>query len=128
MIASDIVKGKLLDVLETYSQTEIAISSITEAEMRYGLAKMQKATALLRSAESFFRAMRIEAFDSRAASSYGVLKAKWEGAGFSVGNHDGLIAGHALAFDAILVTRDSTLLRLKPFMKVQQDFSRLSLR
>lgn len=119
VIASALIKGTLLDRLSSYSTTELAISSITEAEIRYGLAKKPQAVLLRRSAEDFLRAIRIEEFGSEAARQYGELRREWEQRGLSVGSFDGLIAAHARALDATLVTRDKALLGLSSFVPVE---------
>lgn len=113
VIASLLIKGQLLERLEAYSTADLAISSITEAEIRYGLAKKPHATSLRRSAEDFLRAVRIEMFDSGAARAYAELRAEWEKRGCSVGSFDGLIAAHARSLEAKLVTRDKALLALE---------------
>ena len=119
-IASGLIKGHLLDRLSSYSTADLVISSITEAEIRYGLAKKPEATLLRRSAEDFLRTIRIETFDSGAARAYGELRSVWESRGFPVGSFDGLIAGHARALEATLVTRDKALLGLSWCIPVEQ--------
>ena len=120
MIASALIKGNLLDRLSYFSTTDIAISSITEAEIRYGLAKKPQAELLRRSVEDFLRTVRVEKFDSHAARHYGDLRSGWERRGLSVGNFDGLIASHARSLDATLITRDKALLGLSWFVQVEE--------
>ena len=58
--------------------------------------------------------MRIDVlpWDSAAATRYGVLRAALEFSGAPLGNLDTLIAAHALAADAILVTHDHAFARV----------------
>ena len=121
MIASIMVKSDAFrDKTAAYSPSEITISSITESEIRYGLAKSPKATTVKRLAEAFLRTIQIKTFDSHAATHYAELRALYERRGFSVGAFDGLIAAHARSLDATLITRDKAILRLKPFMQVNE--------
>ncbi len=86
---------------------EIAcISAITEAELQYGLAKSPKATALRSAAEAFFTRIQILSWGRQEALTYGALRAKQEATGKPLGNLDMLIAAHAIAVGAILVTND----------------------
>jgi tRNA(fMet)-specific endonuclease VapC len=83
------------------------ISAISEAEIRYGLAKNPNASLHV-AIEGFFRKIAILAWDSEAALAYGELRAKLERAGQTLGSMDLLIAAHAISTNAILVTNDKT--------------------
>lgn len=86
---------------------EIAcISIITEAEIRYGLARNPNAHALGSSLEGFFAKIQILAWSREEALAYGYLRAKQEASGKTLGNLDMLIAAHAIAVGAVLVTND----------------------
>lgn len=86
---------------------EIAcVSSITEAELQYGLAKSPKATTLRSAAEAFFTRIQVLAWGRQEALTYGTLRAKQEATGKPLGNLDMLIAAHAISVGAILVTND----------------------
>jgi tRNA(fMet)-specific endonuclease VapC len=91
---------------EQIGHSVIAISAITEAEVLYGLAKKPEATRLRAAVEALFATIRILPWDSGAARTYGTLRAKMSAAGKSMSNMDMLIAAHAVATDAILVTRN----------------------
>jgi tRNA(fMet)-specific endonuclease VapC len=82
------------------------ISTITEAELRYGLAKSPNAQTLRTSLEAFFSKIQILAWGREEALAYGQLRARQEAAGKTLGNLDMLIAAHAIAAGAILVTND----------------------
>jgi tRNA(fMet)-specific endonuclease VapC len=86
---------------------EIAcLSAITEAELRYGLAKIPNATALRSAVEGFLAKIQVLLWGRQEAMAYGLLRAKQEAAGRSLGNLDMLIAAHAVSVGAILVTND----------------------
>ncbi len=89
---------------------EIAcISAITEAELRYGLAKIPNATAFRSAVEGFLTKIQVLLWGRQEAMAYGFLRAKLEAAGRSLGNLDMLIAAHAVSVGAILVTNDKAI-------------------
>jgi tRNA(fMet)-specific endonuclease VapC len=88
----------------------VAISSITEAEVFYGLAKRPGAARLRTAAESFFAKANVLSWDSSAARAYGELRAEQERKGRPLSVEDLMIAAHALALDLTLVSHDSVFL------------------
>ena len=106
----DIVSGRSkaarLTLSELIDHSPIAISVITEGELLYGLARKPEAVRLRAGVEAFLSAIQILPWDSTAARAYATLRARMWAAGKSLANMDMLIAAHAVAADAILVTRD----------------------
>lgn len=94
------------------------ISAMTEAELRFGVAKAAHATNLARLVENFLSHVTILPWNSGAASEYALLRCDLATKGLSLTNMDMLIAAHARAAGAILVTNDAALLKLAPIMKV----------
>ena len=86
--------------------TSLCISSITEAELRYGLAKRPDATRLHRVVQEFLRCVDILAWESTTAARYGMARVGLESEGKTLAPLDLLIAVHALDTDAVLVTND----------------------
>lgn len=88
-------------------EDEVAcLSVITEAEIRYGLAKRPEATALRERMEWFLAAVNVLPWGREEAKAYGELRAKLELSGKTLGNMDLQIAAHAIALGAVLVTND----------------------
>ena len=85
----------------------------TEGELLYGLARKPEATALKAAVEAFLQYVEALPWDSQAAAVYGRLRARLEAQGTPVGNLDTLIAAHALASGATLVTNDQALARVE---------------
>ena len=115
-IASCIIKGNSPAVdrrLVKVAMAELAISAVTEGELRFGAARLPHATRLHNMIEDFFLRVAILPWDSDAAQHYGQLRAALEREGQPVGNLDAMIAAHALALDAILVTNDRAFGRIK---------------
>lgn len=84
---------------------DVAISSITGAELDFGVAKsgsLRNRNAL----DKFLAPLEIVAFDEPAMREYGPLRARLEGEGTPIGALDLLIAAHALALDCTLVSNN----------------------
>lgn len=90
----------------------LAISSITAGELHYGLAKRPKATALAKLVREFLRYSDILPWSDAIAPHYGTLRAALEAKGVTISPLDLMIAAHALAVDAILVSTDRALARI----------------
>ena len=84
-----------------------AVSTITEAELRYGVARNPNAARRRESVETFLRNASILPWDSAAASAYGQLRADQEHKGRPLSTEDLMIAAHALSLGLTLVTHDS---------------------
>lgn len=83
-----------------------AISTITEAELRYGAARNPYAVRRNISIETFLASASILPWDSAAACTYGALRVRQESKGRPLSVEDLMIAAHALARDLTLVTHD----------------------
>ena len=115
-IASAVIKKQNPSVderLERVEMDQLAISVITEAELRFGLARTPEAERLRQLTEEFLVRVTILAWDSAAAQVYGELRATLERAGKPLGALDTLIAAHALSIGATLVTADKAFGNVK---------------
>jgi|SRR5208283_1476800 len=115
-IASCIIKGNSPAVdrrLVKVAMAELAISAVTEGELRFGAARLPHATRLHAMVEDFFLRVATLPWDSDAAQQYGQLRAALEREGQPMGNLDAMIGAHALAVGAILVTNDRAFGRIK---------------
>lgn len=113
--ASYVIKGNFPRVRERLRHTpiaEIGISVITEAELRFGVAR-RPSPKLQLAVEEFLRRVEILAWDSEAAKYYAAIRANLERRGKPVGNLDMMIAAQALASDVVLVTHDTVFRRIK---------------
>jgi len=100
--------------LQALGKEDLAcISSITEAEVRYGLAKRPEAHSLRRAMEDLMLKFSILPWGSREAAAYGELRARLEARGSTLSELDLMIAAHAIAIGAVLVTNDKALARIK---------------
>lgn len=81
----------------------VCVSIIAAAELRYGCAK-KGSRPLLRRVEQFLAVVPVLALDVPADDCYGRIRTALETAGLPIGSNDLLIAAHARALDATLVT------------------------
>jgi tRNA(fMet)-specific endonuclease VapC len=106
---SFIIRGTnpaMLERLRSHAVSSVAISSVTEAELLYGLARKPEASALAAAVRAFLKHVQSLPWDTQAAARYGTLRVQLEAAGTPLGNLDTLIAAHALSLGATLVTHD----------------------
>ena len=88
-----------------YGAVAVAVSSITGAELAFGVAKSgspRNQNAL----EKFLAPLEVLPFDSEAMYGYGALRARLQASGQPIGALDTLIATHALTVGATLVTNN----------------------
>jgi tRNA(fMet)-specific endonuclease VapC len=113
-IASYIIKGNaaVRRRLLAIPMHEISISAVTEAELRFGVERMQAAARLRTIVEAFLIRVSIHAWDSAAAQQYSQLRASLERTGAGLANLDTMIAAHALARGSTLVTHDKAFARV----------------
>lgn len=105
-----VIKNKSRTVIHNFllhNPDEICISSITYAELMYGVEKSQAIEKNHLALSLFLSPLTILDFDSQAAESYGQLRAELERNGIPIGPMDVLIAGHAKSRNLILVTNNT---------------------
>lgn len=116
-MVSYIVKGKsprARTKLSRLPHDEVAcISSITAAEIYFGLAKRPPTAEFRAAIEGFMAKIRILAWDREEAVVYGALRAKQEASGRILENLDLLIAAHAISVGARLVTHDAVFRQVR---------------
>ena len=110
--------GAIAKQLATTELSSVCISVVTEAELLYGLQKNSGATALKQLINAFLIRVATLPWTSEVAAIYAVLRTELESRGLAQGNLDLMIAAHARALDATLVTSDKALLQLGDFINV----------
>ena len=117
VLVSYIIKGRSPAAsarLLALPEGEVAcVSAITEAEIRYGLAKRPEATALKHLMDAFLASIQVLPWGRDEAESYGRLRARLEQGGKSLGNMDLMIAAHAVVLGALLVTKDKAFAQVE---------------
>jgi tRNA(fMet)-specific endonuclease VapC len=88
------------------------ISVVTEAEVRYGMAKRSLSRARCSAIEGLFANLQILPWGSDEAAAYAHARTKLETHGTTVALMDMLIAAQAIAAGAVLVTGDKIFARV----------------
>jgi tRNA(fMet)-specific endonuclease VapC len=108
--ASYVIKGNIPRVRERLRRVpmnNVAISVITEAELRFGVERKPDAKRLSIAVEEFLLSLNVLPWNSEAAQNYATLRVAMEKRGKPMGNLDMMIAAHAIAVRAVLITSDS---------------------
>jgi tRNA(fMet)-specific endonuclease VapC len=111
--------GPVCERLQQCDPSDVAISSITLAELRFGVAKSARPEANAVALAGFLAPLNVLPFDDAAAQAYGPLRSRLERAGQPMGAMDLLIAAHALALDCVLVTNDRRAFDRIPHLRVE---------
>jgi tRNA(fMet)-specific endonuclease VapC len=100
--------------LQEHNPAEICISSITYAELVYGVEKSQQIEKNRIALMLLLARIEIVDFDSSAAEVYGKIRADLEKKGTPIGPLDMMIAGHAKSLDYTVVTNN-----IKEFKRIK---------
>ncbi|HEX8231082.1 MAG TPA: type II toxin-antitoxin system VapC family toxin [Chloroflexia bacterium] len=109
-ICVQIIRYKPPDVLMRLTQhpvSEVGVSSITVAELQFGVHRSNQVVGNQHALEQFLIPLIIIDFDHDAALAYGFIRAHLEAQGTPIGSLDTLIAAHALSQNLILVTNNT---------------------
>ena len=108
--ASYLIKGRTPQVEERLAAippSMICISVVTQAELLYGLKALPPAHRLHAGVRQFLKIVRILPWDSAAAEFYADIRHQLVTKGQTIGEMDMMIAAHALAAGAVLVTNNT---------------------
>ena len=107
-IAADVnQRARVREHLAKVPLHDVAVSVITQAELLYGVAKRGHPQGLATRVQEFLVRVDVLPWTQDVACVYGDLRASCEASGVTLAPMDMMIAAHALAVSAILVTRDS---------------------
>ena len=99
-------EGHVASRILEHKPSELCISAITLAELRFGADK-RKSKKLHRLIDTFTESITPLAFDADAAAHFGRLAADLAARGTPIGGFDAMIAGHAVAQKVVLVTNNA---------------------
>ena len=97
---------RILKRMDGLEYGEVLISSISTAELHFGVAASAQAERNSLKLERFLAVFEVAPFDDEASRRYGVVRAFLKARGTPIGPLDTLIAGHALALQATVVTNN----------------------
>jgi tRNA(fMet)-specific endonuclease VapC len=109
---------RLLDRFDRTPVGDIGISSVTLAELEYGVAKSSRMERNREALRKFVTPLEIASFDRSAAAVYGKVRALLESKGKPIGSMDMLIAAHALSLGARVVTNNEAEFKRVSGLKV----------
>ncbi|MEW5741149.1 MAG: PIN domain-containing protein [Myxococcota bacterium] len=113
-------RGAVAAALHAVAPHELAISTVTEFEMRFGLARQPRlAPSLGRQVNAFLQVVRVLPFDREDAAASGLIRATLERAGRPIAPLDALIAGVAVAKGLTLVTSNEDEFSRVPGLAVE---------
>ena len=104
-----IIKKKPQEVFEKFKKLtlgDVGISSITLAELQYGVEKSSNPEKNREALEKFLTPIEIVEYGYEAGIKYGIIRAGLERRGTPIGPLDMLIASHAKSLDVVLVTNN----------------------
>jgi len=99
-------RPEILSRVRDYRIGEVGISSITYAELRFGVENSARVEENLDRLEHFLLPLDVVPFDAEAGRHYGRIRSELKRLGCPIGSNDLLIAAHALALDTTLVTNN----------------------
>ena len=106
---------KVLRKFEQYPVHEFGISSVTHAELQYGVEKSKNKITNQDALDEFLLPLTILPFHGKKlVTCYGEIRASLESKGQTIGPLDMLIAAHALSLDLTIVSNN-----IKEFSRIQ---------
>jgi tRNA(fMet)-specific endonuclease VapC len=98
----------------------LAISTVVLAELQYGATRHPTRSAcFFAEIDNFISRLEVLPWTSQAAKHYAHLRTALERKGLPIGNMDMLIAAHALAENAVLVTHNAREFERVPGLTVE---------
>jgi toxin FitB len=104
--------SRVVEWLEYQPRESIFVSSITLAELYFGIVRLDDGRNKLRMSKSIARieretfAGRVLSFDNKTAVQFGIVRAAWERMGRPINFPDSAIAATALTYGLTLATRN----------------------
>ncbi len=117
-----IAKGQPLAVRHRFAQhsiQELAMSTITVGELRFGAEKSQARARALATIDELAQMIQPCALPKAAAEHYGRIRAALQELGQPIGNNDLWLAAHALAEGWTLVTNNTREFDRVPGLRVE---------
>ena len=105
-IVSDLIKnpeGRVAKRIARVGESNVCTSIIVAAELRYGCAK-SGSERVSEAVENLLGELDVLSLEDSADTEYGKIRAELERRGTPIGGNDLLIAAHALAIEATIVT------------------------
>ena len=98
-------------IAQSKSPLRVCTSVVVDCEVRYGL-RRKSSSKLDQAYANLLQIVEVLPLDALVTLHYASLRARLEQAGKSIGANDSLIAAHALALGATLITADAEFSRV----------------
>jgi tRNA(fMet)-specific endonuclease VapC len=108
-VVSHIMQGRDAELLARLTQLpvgQVVMSSVTLAELEYGLHRKGQPVRLKNALTQVLLRMDVLPWDEQVATCYGGFCCTLEAQGINLSDFDMMIAAHAVAVNATLVSRD----------------------
>jgi tRNA(fMet)-specific endonuclease VapC len=114
-VVSHIMQGRdaaLLNRLTSLPVGQVVISSVTLAELEYGLHRKGQPARLRTALTQVLLRIDVLPWDEATATCYGEFCSTLESQGINLSDFDMMVAAHALAVEATLVSRDKAFAQI----------------
>jgi tRNA(fMet)-specific endonuclease VapC len=121
-VVSHIMQGRdadLLARLTTLSVGQVVMSSVTLAELEYGLHRKGQPVRLRNALVQVLLRIDVLPWDESVALCYGEFCSALEARGINLSDFDMMIAAHAVAVNAILVSRDQAFAQVPERLRLE---------
>ncbi len=105
--------------LTQHTVTDIAVSTVTVAELQFGVHKRSDPAKNQQALEQFLIPFQFLDFDYDAAQAYGPIRAFLEAQGTPIGSFDTLLAAQALAHNLTMVTNNVREFARVPSLRIE---------
>ena len=108
-VVSHIMQGRDVELLARLTKVpigQVVMSSVTLAELQYGLHRKGQPARLRNALTQVLLRIDVLPWDEQVATCYGEFCAALEAQGINLSDFDMMIAAHAMAVNATLVSRD----------------------
>jgi tRNA(fMet)-specific endonuclease VapC len=120
-IVSDLIRnpqGKAATRIAKIGEDSVCTSVIVAAELRYGCAK-SGSPRLIKAVDDLLAELEVLPFETPGDAEYGSIRASLEAVGTPIGGNDLLIASHARAVGATIVTANTAEFKRVGGLKVE---------
>ncbi|WP_310384194.1 type II toxin-antitoxin system VapC family toxin [Roseateles sp.] len=121
-VVSHIMQGRDAELLGRLTQLpvgQVVMSSVTLAELEYGMHRKGQPERLRNAMNQVLLRVDVLPWDQQVATCYGEFCATLEAQGINLSDFDMMIAAHAVAVDATLVSRDRAFAQVNERLKLQ---------
>lgn len=109
----------LVERFAAIASEDISISVITKAELLFGVEPLGSMHPLRLRVRSFIEGIQVLSWDDAAADVFPAIKHALAQSGRIIGPMDMMIAAHAMAIDAVLVTNNTRHFERIPMLRLE---------